>query len=345
MGIRYSIGEPETDSVLGEVHLRVYTWAVSRAFVSVSETADVLGLTEGEARQAIEHLEEAHLMEKCEEPGSEIPAPPGGSAEKPWRIVDPQIAASRVAATESRLRRRVAGLAESRRQLDELSALHAVLGTRRPARHAVEVFAGRSTVAALIDRAGLACAEEMIGCRPDPEPLGERSDAEAVRDLALLGRGLRLRLLYPHSARHHPPVRARLERLAAAGGEVRTAPEPFGPLTAFDRAVGFLPHHALPDGTAVIRDSSTLAFLYRVFDQAWDLAVPFDGPPGASVQCELHDTILGLLAEGARDETIARRLGLSLRTTRRHIADAFKELGAHSRFQAGYLTGRAGRPG
>ncbi|MFF8729062.1 hypothetical protein ACF073_21570 [Streptomyces sp. NPDC015171] len=35
---------------------------------------------------------------------------------------------------------------------------------------------------------------------------------------------------------------------------------------------------------------------------------------------------------------IARRLGVSLRTCRKHIADLFQELGADSRFQAGYLT-------
>ncbi len=43
--------------------------------------------------------------------------------------------------------------------------------------------------------------------------------------------------------------------------------------------------------------------------------------------------MLALLAEGAKDETIARRLQLSTRTVRRVIAQAMRECGAQSRFQ------------
>ena len=38
---------------------------------------------------------------------------------------------------------------------------------------------------------------------------------------------------------------------------------------------------------------------------------------------------------GAKDEQIARSLGVSLRTVRRRMADLFEELGVESRFQAG----------
>jgi DNA-binding NarL/FixJ family response regulator len=61
---------------------------------------------------------------------------------------------------------------------------------------------------------------------------------------------------------------------------------------------------------------------------------------GAEV--ELKQQIILLLAEGAKDETVARRLGLSLRTCRRHIAEILDHLDASSRFQAGYRAGRLG---
>ncbi|MGI5530482.1 response regulator transcription factor [Streptomyces syringium] len=57
---------------------------------------------------------------------------------------------------------------------------------------------------------------------------------------------------------------------------------------------------------------------------------------------ELDHTIVRLLAAGLKDEAIARRLGMSLRTARRHIADIMETLGAESRFQAGMLAARAG---
>jgi DNA-binding NarL/FixJ family response regulator len=52
--------------------------------------------------------------------------------------------------------------------------------------------------------------------------------------------------------------------------------------------------------------------------------------------------VLELLALGAKDEVIARHLGVSLRTARRRVADLFDELGAATRFQAGVEAGRRG---
>ena len=48
------------------------------------------------------------------------------------------------------------------------------------------------------------------------------------------------------------------------------------------------------------------------------------------------------LAAGAKDEQIARTMGLSLRTIRRRIADLMIELGADTRFQAGAEAVRRG---
>ena len=45
--------------------------------------------------------------------------------------------------------------------------------------------------------------------------------------------------------------------------------------------------------------------------------------------------LLALLGSGAKDETIARELGLSERTLRRRSADLLRRLGAANRFQAG----------
>lgn len=49
-----------------------------------------------------------------------------------------------------------------------------------------------------------------------------------------------------------------------------------------------------------------------------------------------------MLAAGAKDETIARELGVSLRTCRRHIAEMMRMTGAGSRFQAGVLATQLG---
>jgi DNA-binding NarL/FixJ family response regulator len=51
------------------------------------------------------------------------------------------------------------------------------------------------------------------------------------------------------------------------------------------------------------------------------------------------------MAEGEKDEAISRRLSISVRTCRRHIADYMALVGAHSRFQAGVIAARNGHTG
>ena len=52
--------------------------------------------------------------------------------------------------------------------------------------------------------------------------------------------------------------------------------------------------------------------------------------------------ILRLMADGEKDEAISRRLSISVRTCRRHIADYMSQVGASSRFQAGVIASRNG---
>jgi DNA-binding NarL/FixJ family response regulator len=46
------------------------------------------------------------------------------------------------------------------------------------------------------------------------------------------------------------------------------------------------------------------------------------------------------MAKGYTDEVLARKLGMSVRTCRRHIASLMRRLDAVSRFQAGVRAGR-----
>ena len=48
------------------------------------------------------------------------------------------------------------------------------------------------------------------------------------------------------------------------------------------------------------------------------------------------------MAAGVTDEAAANRLGVSLRTVRRRVADLMERLDASSRFEAGLKAGRRG---
>jgi DNA-binding NarL/FixJ family response regulator len=83
-------------------------------------------------------------------------------------------------------------------------------------------------------------------------------------------------------------------------------------------------------------------FLVDVFDHLWDGATAVDchDTGYAEVADDLQQTIAGLMAKGYTDEVLARKLGMSVRTCRRHIASLMRELDAVSRFQAGVRAGR-----
>ncbi|MFD9328172.1 LuxR C-terminal-related transcriptional regulator [Streptomyces sp. NPDC060065] len=322
---------------LAPEHIRLYSWGAKQAFFATGEAARALDISEAEARAAIDALREFHLAD--EEPGSHDLFPLGFH-ESSWRIVHPHIAAARMASAESRLRQRLFEL-NSRR--DSLAALASVYAPREEdrteSRDTVEVVESLSDVIALIEQASAECEREMITCQPGGgRPTAELEQAVG-RDQALLTRGVRMRTLYQHSARHHAPTQAYVERISPAGAEVRTLTELFGRMIAFDRKVVFVPHHTQRGGAAVVRSPAAVAFLCNAFDYAWDQAVPFTDAHRTPVAVdELQQGIVQLLSQGLKDEVIARRLGVSLRTCRKYIADIFQRLGAESRFQAGYLA-------
>ena len=182
---------------------------------------------------------------------------------------------------------------------------------------------------------------DLLWLRPD-QWRGEREErmATLVAD-ALRQGGRRSRALYPmHAIREAPGV---LAARSAAGEQVRVLPDlPTRMLVIGDT------HVVLPEPLgfgemplAVIRQSSVVEAMTRWFGLLWEQAAT----PAVAARSGRRDErrfLLQQLAAGAHDEQIARRLGLSLRTVRRRVADLMTELGADSRFQAGVEATRRG---
>jgi DNA-binding CsgD family transcriptional regulator len=173
--------------------------------------------------------------------------------------------------------------------------------------------------------------------------------------LGILERGCRIRLIGQHTARTQSAGRAGLNDLTAQGVEVRTTTELVERFVVFDRRIAFVRLGSdilLTDGdvvgtqpgAVVVTDASMVALLAQVFEQTWRSAVQYDpaGADGEEPLDEVRVAILKLLASGAKDEVIARRLGMSPRTCRRHISGLMDQLNASSRFQAGLAAARKG---
>lgn len=171
----------------------------------------------------------------------------------------------------------------------------------------------------------------------------EESDA---KDLELLERGVIRKNLYHERRRDHAATRNSVARLTPAGAEFRTLPVVPWRLFMFDRHAAILSRgRESDDGAAIVtRDADLVRLLGALFDAVWEFADPFTVDDATTEQqlSATQRTILRGLASGLTDEALASRLGMSVRTCRRHIAQIFELLGADSRFQAGALAAAKG---
>ncbi|MBC6456462.1 helix-turn-helix transcriptional regulator [Actinomadura sp. HBU206391] len=106
-----------------------------------------------------------------------------------------------------------------------------------------------------------------------------------------------------------------------------------------DRRIAILagpPVRGVRDYT-VVRSPDVLNGVISLFWATWQAATDLADfrRAGRFALDEQDRRILRSLGEGLKDEAAARRLGLSLRTYRRRVAELMTELGASSRFQAG----------
>ncbi|WP_078955957.1 helix-turn-helix transcriptional regulator [Streptomyces sp. NRRL B-1140] len=210
----------------------------------------------------------------------------------------------------------------------------------------ITVLEGSERINAALNLATAQCQTEMLTIQPS----GHRPERSLIqgleRDRPLIERGVRIRTLYPHTARHNP------ERLAYAGqfsdGKVehRTIDGLMERLIICDETVAFIPTRDDQKVALELRHPGLVSYLIKVFEFMWDRAVPLSaGAPYETAPdgiTELQHSIAKLLVEGHVDEAIARRLGMNVRTCRAHIAKLAHALGSGSRAQLGYLIAQSG---
>ncbi|MFF1412352.1 hypothetical protein ACFVX6_21710 [Streptomyces sp. NPDC058289] len=314
--------------------------SLKRRTPEAPEVPATLGLTPEEAEEACRTLLLLRLLRPAPgSPGELIPVSPDAAA------------AEAVGPLEAQVAQAAAHAHSVREDLRSLMPHYRAARRERDHRQGVDVLPDLAAASALLTEESARCREEVFSIQPGGGRAAHRLGDAIERDLAMLRRGVRMRTLYQHSARASLSTQGYVETLTEAGAEYRTAAELPDRAVVFDRSVAFLPRRTdgCPgEGAVLVRNPDVVAYLCRVFDQHWSGATPFRGGSGAAykeVGPSLRRALVGLLAEGAKDEVIARRMGMSLRTCRRHIAELLEELGAESRFQGGALAERAGLTG
>jgi DNA-binding CsgD family transcriptional regulator len=141
---------------------------------------------------------------------------------------------------------------------------------------------------------------------------------------------------------------AELPRAGTARGNtaVRVTWMELAEIVIIDASVAFVPSIGAERSAevAMVRQPLLLGQLEHSFNAAWIQADTGREPLAAHymTEAELKQRIVLLLADGAKDEAVARCLGISVRTCRRHIAAILDQLDSSSRFQAGFRAAMLG---
>jgi DNA-binding CsgD family transcriptional regulator len=214
----------------------------------------------------------------------------------------------------------------------------------------VDVISDQSAIANVLMHYADRCEHELLSVAPGRLPSTRIDGRTRVANVYSARRGIKTRALYQHTALRDRATRAYLNELSGNGARIRFAPSLPGRSLVVDRNVALLP---IPTedpgrhGLAVVREPNVIAWVVATFEQLWAEAAPLEEVINKQSQddTEIDQTraaILRLMAEGEKDEAISRRLSISVRTCRRHIADYMAQVGATSRFQAGVIAARAG---
>jgi len=142
-------------------------------------------------------------------------------------------------------------------------------------------------------------------------------------------------------------ARAHLRLVQSKGALVRISGSQLPHETILiDQRVMILAGRQTPTGReyTVTRSQTLVDGVHSLFRAIWDTAVDLD----TYMRCDFPHLdadsrmILEALGSGLTDESAAKRLGVSLRTYRRRVAELMAKLEADSRFQAGLRAGELG---
>lgn len=143
------------------------------------------------------------------------------------------------------------------------------------------------------------------------------------------------------SALQNRQMRQHMTILAGYGEKIYTAPRVTQRLFVFDRRIAFVPLDPSDQskGAMMIRSAEVAGVVVSLFHELLARSTRF--APTAPNPL-VHKDVLVLMAQGAKDEAIGRRLGISARTVRRSVADMLELSGADSRFQLAIAAVRLG---
>ncbi len=210
----------------------------------------------------------------------------------------------------------------------------------------VETLKGRANASRRIEELATTAKDAFWGLVPahfdDSVHQAERSP-----DFELLERGIKLRTVYLQSMTAHKQALDYAATMHRLGGEVRVTPTLPMRLLILDQELAIMPMDPENPSTGAVihRSPAVVSVAIALFDAYWSRGTEVFSPEDRDDKTPLtpHEAeVLRLLAGGAKDEQVARLLGISLRTARRITANLSERLDAASRFELGVAAAKRG---
>jgi DNA-binding CsgD family transcriptional regulator len=324
------------ESSIQEHGVRLYQYAIVQPDWTLEIAAQHLDLPIETIKLATLELTRLSLLRPSLDPARQYDA------------VSPESAASILLQREERdIAERQAQVAAVRGDLLALLPTYYSARQRRRRFEAIDVIEDVMLVRQHLSTEADSAQEEISIAHPGPGMEEANLERSIALDIPVLRRGVVIRSILQHSTRHHRPTARYVTEVVQHGAVVRTAPIIPGRVLVFDRRIAFIPiaGDEPANGAVLVREPAVVAQLLANFELLWENArtYPTDDADGLEDALdEVTHAILQQMAAGAKDELIARRMAISLRTCRRHIATIMSTLGASSRFEAGVLAQRQG---
>lgn len=313
------LGLSDTENVL-------YRALLEEPGSSSTQIAERSGTPTAAVEQAFERLESVGLISRTPESrGRYVPAPPDVALEALVSRREEELKRVRLEAIQlaERFSQRIRdhqGVAPVEFVRGHEATYHRWVQVQRSAKHEVRLF----------DRP------------PYVVPPGEPNPEE----VALLSTGVKYCVIYDQESFDMPGKFESAMACAALGEEARVMRGvPVKLMVADDTlALTHNPQHERVQDSLVVHRSGLLNALIVLFDTLWERAISIGQSESSSEPeekiDELDRQIIALLAAGAKDEAIASRLKVGLRTVRRRVRLMMERLGADTRFEAGVRATR-----
>jgi hypothetical protein len=210
----------------------------------------------------------------------------------------------------------------------------------------IEIVTSESTIVQRWGQLGRAVSKELraFDC---PPYFGDPLQPDSV-ELQRLADGVTYRVIYAQTVVDAPGRWADLEAGIAAGEKARVLPDLPAKLTLFDDFAATMSIRAGPAGAVsviVVHRSPLLDALSALFEAYWLRAIPLGlDADDAPTSTPRDEALVRLLAAGLGDDAIQRALGVSASTVHRRVHGLMSDLGARTRFQAGFQLARRRRP-